>query len=95
MTQIYTQLLNPVATVRTVSSEPVQMSTGSRQKCVIGLLDNSKPNVNFFLEDLEEELRCRDGYDIVHVRKARSAAPCSEIARIATECEYVINAVAD
>ena len=95
MTQIYTQLLNPVASVHTVSSEPVQMSTGSRHKSVIGLLDNSKPNVDLFLEHLEEELRCRDDYEIVHFRKARSAEPCSEITRIAAECQYVVNAVAD
>lgn len=95
MTQIYAELLNPVATVRSVSSKPVQTSTGSRQKSVIGLLDNSKPNVNFFLKDLEEELRRRDDYEVVYFRKARSAEPCSEIARIAAECQYVVNGVAD
>jgi ABC-type cobalamin/Fe3+-siderophores transport system ATPase subunit len=95
MTQIYAQLLNPVGTVHLATAEHREMSAGSRQKPVIALLDNSKPNVRFFLDELERELHRRGDYKIVHVRKPRSAEACRDIARIATDCQYVINAVAD
>ncbi|MDB5924904.1 MAG: hypothetical protein JWN13_3840 [Betaproteobacteria bacterium] len=65
-------------------------------KPVIGLLDNSKPNVAEFLQSLEEQLRARnDSYEFVRLTKPRSAMACPDLDAFATQCDYVINAVAD
>lgn len=64
------------------------------QKPVVGLLNNSKPNVTIFLAALEGELKAA-GYDTLNVTKPRSAGPCPELDGLALQCDYVINAVAD
>ena len=69
--------------------------TGNGAKRVIGLLNNSKPNVNFFLESIDEELASRfPDYKIVNFIKPRSAGPCPELDSIAEQCDFAINAVA-
>jgi hypothetical protein len=63
---------------------------------VIGLLDNSKPNVAFFLAALEERiLAAGAGYTTFNFAKPRSAAPCPDLDLLAERCDLVINAVAD
>jgi hypothetical protein len=65
-------------------------------KPVIGLLDNSKPNVAPFLQAIEEQLRARNAsYEFVRLTKPRSAMACPDLDAFATQCDYVINAVAD
>ena len=63
---------------------------------VIGLIDNSKPNVAFFLDAIEQALRGLGlPRETVRVTKPRSAGPLPDLAALATRCDYVINAVAD
>src|SRR5215831_551162 len=70
--------------------------TGNGTQRVIGLLNNSKPNVNFFLESIDAELASRfPDYKIVNFVKPRSAGPCLELDNIAEQCDFAINAVAD
>jgi hypothetical protein len=90
------EILNPVGE-KEGGRKPgaVKRSTG-RDKPVIGLLNNSKPNVASFLEVVEQELlRHAAGYTTVNVIKPRSAGPCPDIGLLAARCDYVINAVAD
>jgi hypothetical protein len=70
--------------------------TGNGAQRVIGLLNNSKPNVNYFLEAIDVELASRfPDYKIVNFVKPRSAGPCLELDDIAEQCDFTINAVAD
>lgn len=91
----YVNILNPVGDTRVagVSQAPNAYAPGSKQ--VIGLLNNSKPNVAFFLEAIEDELRRRGDYEVVSVSKPRSADASPDLAALAAQCDYVINAVAD
>src|SRR5262249_20779881 len=70
--------------------------TGNGPRRVIGLLNNSKPNVNFFLETIDAELAARfPDCKVVNFVKPRSAGPCPELDEIAEQCDFAINAVAD
>src|SRR5262249_25784208 len=70
--------------------------TGNGTQRVIGLLNNSKPNVNYFLEAIDAELASRfPDYKIINFIKPRSAGPCLELDNIAEQCDFAINAVAD
>ena len=64
----------------------------------LGLLDNTKPNSDKLLRRLEERLRGK--YPIgsfTHYRKGGSALPLEEdlVERMASECDFVVNAVPD
>ena len=63
-------------------------------KPVVGLLNNSKPNVSYFLETVEESIQAK-GYRTLKLTKPRSAGPCPDLEKLAGRCDYVINAVAD
>ena len=79
----------------TVKAHRVGRSVSGAQR-VIGLLNNSKPNVNFFLETIGAEFAARfPDYRIVNFVKPRSAGPCLELDAIAKQCDFAINAVAD
>jgi hypothetical protein len=70
--------------------------TGNGAQRVIGLLNNSKPNVNHFLQAIDAELASRfPDYKIINFIKPRSAGPCLELDDIAEQCDFAINAVAD
>jgi hypothetical protein len=88
-------ILSPVGAVgvRTGRHDPTPRNAGS--KPVIGLLNNSKPNVAYFLEAIADELRKRGEYETVTITKPRSAAAAPNIEAIAEQCDFVINAVAD
>jgi hypothetical protein len=90
------EIMNPVgaATMDRKSAGAAQRKR--RAKPVIGLLNNSKPNVAFFLQGIAREVRARpDSFEIVSVVKPRSAGPSPDIELLAARCDYVINAVAD
>ena len=90
------EILNPVGERQGGRKAAAVTQRKTRDKPVIGLLNNSKPNVAFFLEAIEQEL-CASGtnYEIVNVVKPKSAGPCPDIELLAERCDYVINAVAD
>ena len=77
-------------------SAPRATRSGGGESVVIGLIDNIKPNVAYFLDAIEERIRGQGGArETVRVTKPRSAGPLPELAALAARCDYVINAVAD
>src|SRR5262249_46315312 len=88
-------LLNPVAEQRVGRSADAVVQSELRARPVIGLLNNSKPNVAQFLDSVRRELAEGQKYATVDIVKPRSAGPCPDIDRLAARCDYVINAVAD
>lgn len=96
MDRSYQEILNPVGEkADRQKADAAVRRTGGRRP-VIGLLNNSKPNVSFFLEAVEKELLSQEKeYQILNVTKPRSAGACPDIDRLAERCDYVINAVAD
>lgn len=95
MDSVNSDILNPVALVSAQDKAGMTMRRMRGGKRVIALLNNSKPNVGYFLEAVAEELRRRGDYEIVNVTKHRSAEPCADLAALATRCDLAINAVAD
>jgi hypothetical protein len=94
MSDVLHRLLNPIgekAGGRTPDAGP---RAKRREKPIVGLLNNSKPNVSHFLAVLQEDMRSK-GFETVSIVKPRSAAPCPDAASLANQCDYVINAVAD
>ena len=90
------EILNPIGERRGGRKAAAVAQRKGRDKPVIGLLNNSKPNVAFFLEAIEKELLAHEpGYEILNVIKPKSAGPCPDIELLAERCDYVINAVAD
>jgi len=96
MDAFYKEILNP-AGQKDSAYDAVETSTHAKggDKAVVGLLNNGKPNVSFFLEAIEKELLQRGNYEIMNVHKPRSAAACPDINAIAERCGFLINAVAD
>ena len=88
------EILNPLGATTARHAGNVLAKGRQKKKQTIGLLNNSKPNVAFFLEALEREIKAQ-GYNTVNVTKPRSAGPCPDIDLLAKRCDYVINAVAD
>jgi len=89
-------VLNPEGELATRSAPRAAGHSAGADAVVIGLLDNSKPNVAYFLDAIEEGIRALgSGRAIVRVTKPRSAGPLPELAALAERCDYIINAVAD
>jgi hypothetical protein len=92
----YRDILSPLGARAASDSQKPAKRKPLTSKPVIGLLDNSKPNVAEFLQALEGELRSRNAsYEFVRLTKPRSAMACPDVDAFATRCDYVINAVAD
>ena len=88
------QILNPAGVRTAVRALDVAAGKKRSTKTVIGLLNNSKPNVAYFLDAVEKGIRA-NGYRTVNLTKPRSAGPCPDVETLAERCDYVINAVAD
>ena len=88
------EILNPVGNTAALHRTDVAIREKGAGKPVVGLLNNSKPNVSHFLEAIEKDIRAQ-GYRTVNVTKPRSAGPCPDIDALAGRCDYVVNAVAD
>src|SRR5262245_15279932 len=88
-------VLNPQGGLETKAAPRAADVTGDAHRVVIGLIDNRKPNVAYFLDAIEENIRGLGGRDTVRVTKPRSAGPLPDLAALAARCDYVINAVAD
>jgi len=96
MNDTYHHLMSPVGHAGTQCGPAVANLRRRAGNPVIGLLNNSKPNVALFLQALEHELHERGAsYELVHVTKPRSAMPYADLDALAAQCDYVINAVAD
>jgi hypothetical protein len=88
------EILNPVGEKAAGDAAGAAVRRTRGGKPVVGLLNNSKPNVSYFLETIEKDIRAQ-GYRTVNVTKPRSAGPCVDVESLAERCDYVINAVAD
>lgn len=96
MESSFRDILNPVGEPAAARRPAAAAAKGGRARPVIGLLNNSKPNVSFFLAAVEQALRSRGRqYEIFSIIKPRSAGACPDIEGLAGRCDYVINAVAD
>ena len=90
----YRDILNPVGQTAGRTRAVAAARGRSSGEPVVGLLNNSKPNVSYFLEAVGKDVRAT-GYRTVNVTKPRSAGPAPDIDALAARCDYVINAVAD
>jgi hypothetical protein len=95
MTDVHDKVLSPVGPISTQSGAGAARVRSAGGKKVVGLIDNSKPNVRLFLHAIEEELRATGAYDTVTVTKPRSAGACPDLDALAARCDFVVNAVAD
>src|SRR5262249_52811396 len=90
------RVLNPEGAREAQAAPRFTAGAGGAQWVVIGLIDNSKPNVAYFLDAIEERIRGLGGdRETLRVTKPRSAGPLPDLAALASRCDYVINAVAD
>lgn len=94
MERSYTEIMNPLGEKAGRQSAHGASKRKRAAKPVIGLLNNSKLNVSFFLETVEGLLHGK-GYETFNTVKPRTAAPCPDIDLLAERCDFVINAVAE
>jgi hypothetical protein len=81
---------------RTVAERALLDRPPSLEGRVVGLLDISKPRGNVFLDRIEERLRA-SGLDVRRFKKPTFTKPAPVDLRyeIATQCDVVIEALAD
>ncbi len=90
------RVLNPTFEETTTAANAVgKLSTLAG--CTVGLLDNSKVNVNKILDYTEEILKQRHGVaTVVRFRKPDASRPApAEVFVAARECDVFISAVGD
>ena len=96
VSELFQDILQPVGEHAITSANGSPKKRRNQDQPVIGLLNNSKPNVDYFLEGVEQKLQSVENPDDVLVFvKPRSAGPCPDIDQIAERCDFVVNAVAD
>ena len=90
------ELLSP-AGVATPTRVPLAARVTAIQGRVVGLLDNTKTGTQPFLDGIEARLREAGADRVVRYRKTSSALPAPEhlLESIATECDAVVNGIAD
>lgn len=90
-----TTLLDPTSE-KNVATRPLAPRLGRLHGSVVGLLDISKPRGDVFLDRIEE-LLAEQGAVVRRYRKPTHAkpAPIDLRRRVATECDAVIEALAD
>lgn len=90
------EVLHPVA-----QNRPVELPLADRVTAlsgrVVGFLDNSKSNVDVFLQRVETLMRERFQFETVYRRKLNAAVPAGEdiLNDLAERCDVVINAYGD
>ncbi len=94
MAGLYQGILNPIGENAARQRTGAATQGKAREKPVIGLLNNSKLNVSFFLDTVEGLLQDQ-GYETFNTIKPRTAAPCPDIDLLAGRCDFVINAVSE
>lgn len=89
------ELLDPTGE-RQPSSRPRAPRPAALQGLTVGLLDISKPRGDVFLDRLEELLAAR-GVEVLRFRKPTFTKPAPADLRreVATECDAVVEALAD
>ncbi len=94
------RLYVPTATPRTLAEPGLAMVPRPRDPAGLraGFLDNSKPNVDLFLNGVVGELNAKYAFQrIVRRRKQDASSPVSPalLEELARECDFVVNAVPD
>ena len=87
----------PVAPCLT-QPRPSRQPLGSLAGKVIGFIDNSKPNLNFFVEDLSQALLEKHGVKGVIKRRKRSAsqgAPEAVLNELVEQADAIITGSGD
>ena len=81
---------------RAVATRALLARPPSLEGRVVGLLDISKPRGNVFLDRIDERLRA-SGFDVRRFKKPTFTKPAPVDLRyeIATQCDVVIEALAD
>lgn len=90
-------VLDPTAKANVVE-EPLAPRVSALEGLRLGILDNTKPNIDLFEDRLEELLRQRFGFREVLRRRKRTStdAAASELLdELAATCDIVINGVGD
>lgn len=90
------EVLHPVAQNRPIEL-PLAERVPTLDSRVVGFLDNSKANVDVFLQRVEALLRERFQFESVYRRKVNAAVPAGDelIKELAECCDVVINAYGD
>jgi hypothetical protein len=90
------RVLNPTFEEATATANTAG-KLASLAGCTIGLLDNSKINVNKILDYVEEILKTQHGVKtVVRLRKPDASRPApAEVFAAARECDAFISAVGD
>ena len=88
-------LLDPTAELKPASRERLSRPKDLKG-CCVGLLDISKARGDIFLDEIETQLAAR-GVSVKRYQKPTFArvAPIELLQRISTECQVVIEALAD
>lgn len=91
-----TTLLDPTSERQVMQRQRLERPA-SIEGAVVGLLDISKPRGDVFLDTLESELRDRGVADVLRFAKPTYTKPAPVDLRheIATQCQMVIEALAD
>jgi hypothetical protein len=92
-----TRIFDPTAPAGDVPQLARRTLDGLRGKTV-GFIDNAKPNFNFLVDDLAEELVAKHGVKAVIKRRKRGASiPADDamIKEIANACDVVITGSGD
>lgn len=75
---------------------PIAPRPSSLDQKVLGLLDNSKPNADRFLNHVEKFITERVAIpEIVRIRKSAASGPASLTPEFFQKCDVVINAFGD
>jgi len=96
MTAIETRTLLDPTSERNLTIRPGAPRLEKIEGATIGLLDISKPRGNLFLDRIEERITERGGRVIRFVKPTfAKAAPANLRHEISTQCDAVIEALAD
>lgn len=84
--------------VPTAPSEQARLMVETLQGCIVGFIDNAKPNFEYLVDDLAELLGSRYGVGKIMKRRKRAAsipAPETMIEELAETCDLVITGSGD
>jgi len=89
------ELMNPRG-ISHYEKNPIAPRNGSLKNRVLGIIDNSKPNTDLFLNEALEVLRKNYAWsEILRLKKTSGAVPAPFTPEFFDRCDVVINGVGD
>ncbi len=89
------ELMNPRG-IYHYEKTPIAIRSGALKNKVLGVVDNSKPNADLFLNRVAEVLKKNyDWAEILRLRKTSGAVPAPFTPEFFKRCDLVINGVGD